>query len=314
MSFLSEKRLRSRRTLAGVVIVPAIAVIAYFSHSGFTKKANAVENSPTERINVFVKVLQPTEMSESLVLPAIVAAEGQSNIFSAIEGNIRKKYVQLGDHVRAGQPLFSIESSDPLRRYQPLIVSAPIRGSVAALPVRLGDRVDTSLLLATIVDTKDLRITAEMPDISREKLQIGLSGLFEQGTEQVPVKVFSFSRTNDPRLGTSAIEFKVDRQSDLSKLTAGRLGRVRLVLGARQGLLVPDNAVIRKSEGDFVAYIDPQQVAHHLQIKIVGEHDSALEISGNDLLGKTLIVQSPVYVGEGDSVQARPIEEKGEGT
>jgi multidrug efflux pump subunit AcrA (membrane-fusion protein) len=111
------KRSGAGRTVfvvAGVVLLlMVIALIAgaiprYFTHQATEKNARNEKQAPEVEV---VKVMRSREAS-GLVVPGTTTPLTESAIYARANGFLRKRYVDIGDHVRKGQLLAVIDAPD----------------------------------------------------------------------------------------------------------------------------------------------------------------------------------------------------------
>ncbi len=103
---------RLRRTLLfGALIVCLIIVLGI----GLRLRAQAQVKSWTEDLaipTVDVVSPQPTAQMQDLVLPGTLSAYIDAPIYARVDGYLKRWYVDIGAHVRAGQPLADIETPE----------------------------------------------------------------------------------------------------------------------------------------------------------------------------------------------------------
>jgi RND family efflux transporter MFP subunit len=107
----------ARRTKRGVLIVAAIlllgfvivSVVRYVHARGV---ANAGENAYAAPPPVDVVIVQPAKGGQDLVLPGETAAWYESTIYARVNGYVAKWLVDIGDRVKKGQVLATIETPE----------------------------------------------------------------------------------------------------------------------------------------------------------------------------------------------------------
>jgi multidrug efflux pump subunit AcrA (membrane-fusion protein) len=95
------------------ILVAAVALIGYLPRHDRELAASAaatLERTSLPAVTV-VKVVQAARDSE-LLLPGSISAIAEASIYARAAGYVRKYYVDIGDHVRAGQLLAEIETPD----------------------------------------------------------------------------------------------------------------------------------------------------------------------------------------------------------
>jgi RND family efflux transporter MFP subunit len=103
-----------QRTAAALAIVLLLAfLVVHFSklHAEHSL-ARATESAASAEPAVDVVVVHGSAASGSLTLPGETAAWYESTIYSRVDGYVSKWYVDIGDHVKAGQLLASIDTPE----------------------------------------------------------------------------------------------------------------------------------------------------------------------------------------------------------
>jgi RND family efflux transporter MFP subunit len=107
----------ARRTKRGVVVAVAVLVLAFivvsvvrYVHARGV--ANAGENAYLAPPPVDVVVAQPAKIGQDLVLPGETAAWYETTIYARVNGYVAKWLVDIGDRVKKGQVLATIETPE----------------------------------------------------------------------------------------------------------------------------------------------------------------------------------------------------------
>ncbi|HME38101.1 MAG TPA: efflux RND transporter periplasmic adaptor subunit [Steroidobacteraceae bacterium] len=106
-----------RRTKRGAIIAAAIllagffgvTVIRYFHAHGVAKAGETAYSRPPP---VDVVIARPATLGQDLVLPGETAAWYETTIYARVNGYVAKWLVDIGDHVKKGQLLATIETPE----------------------------------------------------------------------------------------------------------------------------------------------------------------------------------------------------------
>jgi RND family efflux transporter MFP subunit len=106
-----------RRTKSAVVIAAAclllcfvaVIVVRYFHAHGVAKAGETAYSTPPP---VDVVIAQPATAGQDLVLPGQTAAWYETTIYARVNGYVAKWLVDIGDHVKKGQLLATIETPE----------------------------------------------------------------------------------------------------------------------------------------------------------------------------------------------------------
>ncbi|UAA39068.1 efflux RND transporter periplasmic adaptor subunit [Paraneptunicella aestuarii] len=93
----------------------------------------------------------------------------QRNIAARFDGEIQQLHVRLGDMVKQGQPLLTIESNESLKAYK---VNAPLEGVITAVNAGAGEQTQGRVLL-TITDTSHYLAKLAVYPMDYSKVAVG---------------------------------------------------------------------------------------------------------------------------------------------
>lgn len=156
-------------------------------------------------------------------------------------------------------------------------VLAPYAGVVAARMVELGEMVTVGKPLMTGFDPSQLRVIASVP---QEKLKdIGSHPVV---TVEVPslgrwIKAASVTVQPSADIRTHSTQVRVDLPANQANLYPGMFVRTHFVVGKEKKLLIPNSAVVRRSEVVAVYVMDEKDVPHLRQVRL-GEANEQNEI------------------------------------
>jgi len=149
--------MRKRSSLIFAAVL-AVALVAILRFSG--KKANAEREDDAVLRPVAVALAEPTSISDTVTLSGEFRAFQEVDVHAKVAGYIRRIYVDVGDHVKAGQTLAVLEVPELDAQLQG--ANAAIRRSKDAVRRAQSDldRV-TSLHQATHLDYARLKQASE---------------------------------------------------------------------------------------------------------------------------------------------------------
>lgn len=87
-----------------------------------------------------------------------------TQLSARFEGVIKSIHVSLGQQVKAGTPLISIESNESLKSY---VLRADIAGEIAALPVNVGEATSGRTLVSIVDRSRQVVLLKAFPDDRR---------------------------------------------------------------------------------------------------------------------------------------------------
>jgi cobalt-zinc-cadmium efflux system membrane fusion protein len=118
-----------------------------------------------------VETTGPARLQETIdVFGAVTITPGLERSVSArFPGQISAVHVALGDNVKAGQALLTVESNESLKAYT---VSAPISGVVASLSAKVGEQSQDKPLLR-IIDNSQVSVELAVFPEQLERVKTG---------------------------------------------------------------------------------------------------------------------------------------------
>jgi cobalt-zinc-cadmium efflux system membrane fusion protein len=160
------------------------------------------------------EIAGPAEIHQTIEVYGLIEpnAERVSTVHARFEGLIQSVHATLGDTVKAGQALLTIESNESLKPY---IIKAPIGGTVTARNANAGEPT-AGRALFTIMDTSSVWVNLAIFPSALPQVQAG-----------APVTVFPASG-GDPVTGT------VDRMNIAADANQAVMARVILDNAAGQ--------------------------------------------------------------------------------
>lgn len=183
-------------------------------------------------------------------------------------------------------------------------VTAPFAGTVTRKHADLGDLASPGRPLVELEDPARLRLEADVPEALAGNLALGTRLVVHVGTLPQPIDatVSEVAPVADPISRTHLV--KLDLPS-LPSLRSGQFGRVAVPSGAANVLHIPQPALLRRGQLEFVMVAD-HGVAR-LRLVRSGRHDSGRValLSGLDP-GELVVVSDPGKLRDGQPVEVQP--------
>ena len=148
-------------------------------------------------------------------------------------------------------------------------IVAPYSGIVAARHVELGEMATVGKPLLTGFDPATLRVTATVPQAEIAAIQAGAKARVELPSvgKWIEATGLTVIPTADPRTHTSQV--RLGLPPDVRGIYPGIYARAHFVTGRKPALLVPREAVVRRSEVTAVYVIDGADGAQRPQLRQV---------------------------------------------
>ena len=188
-------------------------------------------------------------------------------------------------------------------------VTAPMKGVVGDIPVRVGDRVTVSTLLTTVDQTGELEAYINVPIERSKDLRLGLPVEFLAPGGEVAARTQITFISPEVNADTQTILAKAAVDNHNGRLRTAEVERARIVWARHEGPVVPLLAVTRIS-GQYFAFVaesDGKQLVAHQRMIHVGE------LIGNDYTvldgvkpGERLIISGAQALSDGTAVTEAP--------
>jgi len=173
------------------------------------------------------------------------------------------------------------------------VVRAPYAGIVSKRHVELGELVSPGQPLISGLSLQSLRVNVDVPqsmfDVVRK---IGKAFVYVDG-ERIPGESLSFFPVADPAANTFRV--RVELPDGAATLYPGMFVKVGFVVGETHRLLVPQAAVIRRSELSAVYVIDGDDVLLR-QVRLGRRYGDNIEVLAGLSEGEA-VAEDPVAAG-----------------
>lgn len=182
-------------------------------------------------------------------------------------------------------------------------VKAPFAGVVAQRFHQYGEDISRTDALVRLVNLNDLEVVVFAPLKYAAFLQQNqLLQVFHSGGEsQLPVR--NLIPVSDMRSQTFEARIKVPQQL-LANFQVGQLVSVAVPTAlARQQLLVPRDAVVVKSEGQFVFVVDKEQKAQQKAVQLGQGSGKLIAVDADLAPGEQIVIRGGDTLKMGDKVK-----------
>lgn len=183
------------------------------------------------------------------------------------------------------------------------IIRSPIEGTVAEIPVRVGDLVNPGQKLVSVVNTGGLQITTFIPSEDIYLVERGASVRIEgESTGTVTQIAPSISAQ------TNKVEVVIALNQNLSNLIVGQFANLQIQASTRgleeQGTVLPLEVIKTTPQGSFVFTVEEDNTLKAHQVTLGRTINTSIEVVGG-LEGLTEIVVSTRGLEEGQQVNKR---------
>ncbi len=296
-----------------IVSLMAIFLLTTTSQNSLgAKSTEAKDDKPQPKPIVTVAKAATESLTDQLIYSAQVRSQMETVLPADQSGLIAALNVKLGETVTRGQKLFQIKSLDPVFEYRPRTQVAPVGGVIAELNLQEGTVINKGEKALTIVAPEKLEIEVLVPAKDRNALVSLVSADFVLGELRVPLKLRSVSPMIDAVTSTVKASLVPIDTALAKKLLIGQLGQVQLAVNPRQSIVVPLSSIAFVGEESFLKILEAGNTVKKVPVTIARSESDSVEISNQEVVGKTFIVRSNKRVVEGDvvEIEAPPAAEK----
>lgn len=163
-------------------------------------------------------------------------------------------------------------------RLSKMRIVAPFDGIVGIRGVSLGDYVKDGTDLVNVEDVRVLKADFRLPERNFGQIQVGQT--VEVIADALPAERWQGQiEAINPRVDANgrSLELRARLDNASGKLRPGMFVRVRVIVGERTGLLVPEEAIVPQGE-EFFVYKVVEGAAKRVPVKIGVRRDARVEI------------------------------------
>lgn len=233
----------------------------------------------------------------------------QANI-SKLEKALQAKQTNTSNTSNNLNSLNNIQQPNTQQQLQKYEISAPFKGTVANISVKVGDMVNSSTRVATI--TKNQPLEVDIPVSLEKKSQLSKGMPVElvnsQGENLGTAKIFFISPEVNSNTRTVLVKALFDNPK--GKMQAGQFARARINWNQHSGVLIPTEAVFRIAGKAFVyvpeklnsTTVNSQLVAKQKQVKLGKIVDNKYQVIEGLQPGEKVIVSKLLNIKDGEIV------------
>ncbi|MCL2374737.1 MAG: efflux RND transporter periplasmic adaptor subunit [Treponema sp.] len=302
------KFFRQRTAAAAVLIITALSFSGCERIRQMRGGGGETEDPPVPVFAVNTTASTQGHIRDYLALSGDVMAASTVDAFSDAAGRVSRLFVSVGSHVRADDPIAEVDPSRPGMEFVPSLVTAPVAGTVVALPAQLGMTINQAFPMARIAAGNDLEIRLFVAE--RFISQIALNQPCEIVLNAWPGEVFhgriiELSPVLDPLSRT--MEIRVGVQNPAGRLMSGMFAQVRIITEENPSAVqIPAAAVITRFGEQFVFVVDSSDpeapVARRRDVVPGIINDGVMEVRQGLASGEEIVIQGQGIIDEGSRI------------
>ncbi|QIR14461.1 efflux RND transporter periplasmic adaptor subunit [Shewanella aestuarii] len=334
IGFYAYKTMQPQQTMAQRPKAIPNVVVAYAKLMPIRDEVEAIgTGKANESITVTSKITEVvTEINfedgdlvpKDKVLVQLQDAEQQAKVNAA--------KVKLKEHLREFERISSLVTSKTVAelerdRLQSLIdsaraeldqansaltdraISSPFAGRLGLRQVSVGSLVSTGEKITTLDDVSKIKLDFSVPERFIQQLQAGK--LVEASAVAFPGRVFKGEVTSiDSRVNpaTRAVMVRAIIPNDDLALLPGMLMKVKLIKQSREGLLLPESAIIPIQDKHYIYSTNQDNEVIQIEVKLGVRMRGWVEIVDGLSVGEQVLIRGILKVRPGDKVTIQEAE------
>ena len=250
------------------------------------------------------------QIQDYIALSGDIVAGSTVDVYSDAAGKVVEVYVSVGRWVNRGQNIAAVDPSRPGMTYQLGYATAPISGTVVALPAQVGMTISQAVPLARISGGSGLEIKLNVAERFISKMALNLP--CEITLDAWPGEVFQgrvgeIAPTLDPASRTMEIRVYVNNPGN--RLKSGMFAKVRIITERKSNIVkIPASALLSRFGEQYVYVVeeDPenpgQTVVRKRNIVPGIQIDGILEIQSGLEPDEEIVVRGQTLLDDGSRV------------
>ncbi|MBF0316295.1 MAG: HlyD family efflux transporter periplasmic adaptor subunit [Oligoflexia bacterium] len=311
--------LKNSRPIFRVLTIIAVFLTSMSLLLANTQKTPA-DSGKKNLKTVFVKKILPEEISTELLYPAEVGSTINAVVLAEAAGMVTITKGEIGNTVKRGDVLASIQQNDPLYQYRPLMVKASVSGIINSVLPSSGQMVNKGERLFTIIDPNRISMKIEVPQGDLPLFRVNMigeiqlsssNGVKDNNDSNFFVAVKGITPLIDPATGTAMVELRLlpnkQPQSQLGKTLKntpliGSLLFVRFKANQRQSIFINEESVTYHGKKTFTLLLDGKSKVKKVEVTLGERNRGRVEILSGVKSGEILIEKSSDKIAEGEEV------------
>jgi multidrug efflux pump subunit AcrA (membrane-fusion protein) len=250
------------------------------------------------------------QIRDYLALSGDIIAGSTVDTYSDVAGKITRVFVSIGSRVRQGDRIAEVDPSRPGMNYVPGIATAPVSGTIVALPAQVGMTIAQTVPLARIAagNTLEIRLYVAERFISRMALRLPCEITLDAYPGEIfQGRIIELSPVVDPTSRTMEVRIGVTNTGN--KLKAGMFAKVRIITETKSDIVkIPAFALLQRFGESYVFTVetDPADPAFRIarkQVVVPGiSIDGVLEIQQGLIPDDEVIIRGQTLLEDGARV------------
>ncbi|WP_106186003.1 efflux RND transporter periplasmic adaptor subunit [Legionella pneumophila] len=272
-----------------------------FAHGGNIEVSEGgtkgpVHLTPEQARMLDIKVVQATHRPIAQLLglngQIQLLPDAQADVSIRISGSVTAIDVNLGDSVKAGQRLATVQSRLVGNPPPSVAVNAPIAGIIDARNINLGQAVEPNTVLFHISNRDKLLVVAQVYEEDLGKVQVGQEvnvHVLSYPKQTFPGQVTLIEPNLDPLTRTVNVRITLDNKEGLLK--PGMFVRANVILTHNKAALTVPNAALLQADNQQFVFVQNGGTYKRVDVKVGAVEDDYSEIIDGLVPGDLVVTQ-----------------------
>ncbi|HBD9345530.1 TPA: efflux RND transporter periplasmic adaptor subunit [Legionella pneumophila] len=272
-----------------------------FAHGGNIEVSEGgtkgpVHLTPEQARMLDIKVVQATHrpMAQLLGLNGQIQLlpDAQADVSIRISGSVTAIDVNLGDSVKTGQRLATVQSRLVGNPPPSVAVNASIAGIIDARNINLGQAVEPNTVLFHISNRDKLLVIAQVYEEDLGKVKVGQEvnvHVLSYPKQTFPGQVTLIEPNLDPLTRTVNVRITLDNKEGLLK--PGMFVRANVILSHNKAALVVPNAALLQADNEQFVFVQNGGTYKRVDVKVGAVEDDYSEIIDGLVPGDLVVTQ-----------------------
>ncbi|AMQ28410.1 TPA: efflux RND transporter periplasmic adaptor subunit [Legionella pneumophila] len=272
-----------------------------FAHGGNIEVSEGgtkgpVHLTPEQARMLDIKVVQATHRPIAQLLglngQIQLLPDAQADVSIRISGSVTAIDVNLGDSVKAGQRLATVQSRLVGNPPPSVAVNAPIAGIIDARNINLGQAVEPNTVLFHISNRDKLLVVAQVYEEDLGKVKVGQEvnvHVLSYPKQTFPGQVTLIEPNLDPLTRTVNVRITLDNKEGLLK--PGMFVRANVILTHNKAALTVPNAALLQADNQQFVFVQNGGTYKRVDVKVGAVEDDYSEIIGGLVPGDLVVTQ-----------------------
>ena len=296
-----------------IILYTLILMIA-LNFSGCNKKDDEKGGGPTVAQGMVFAVNTTAtvkgQIQDYISLSGDIYAGSTVDVYSDAVGKVVELYVTLGQRVNRGDRIAAVDPSRPGMSFRNSVATAPIGGTITAIPAQIGMTVSQAVPLARISGGGALEIRLNVAERFISKMEMNLP--CEISLAAWPGEIFQgsiseISPTVD--LASRTMEVRVNVFTENLRLKPGMFAKVKIITEIKDNIVkLPATAMLSRFGEQYVYVVekDPenpeQNIVRRRAVTPGISIDGVLEIQSGLEPGDEVVVRGQTLLDDGARV------------